>query len=131
MEGLSNAIDVASNNSEISGCQIFESAPVVSHLLFADDNFLFFKAPTVEATNIKSLLVNYEKCSGQSINFQKSGAYFSANFKSNTKKEISDILEVHNDLTNTKYLGLPSLIGRSKKHVFSYLKEKARKRIQS
>lgn len=60
VEGLSNAIDVASNNSEISGCQIFESAPVVSHLLFADDNFLFFKAPTVEATNNKSLLVNYE-----------------------------------------------------------------------
>lgn len=60
-EGLSNAIDVTSSNNEISGCQICESAPVVSHLLFADDSFLFFKASTVEATNVKSLLVSYGK----------------------------------------------------------------------
>lgn len=131
VEGLSNAIDEASSSNEISGCQICESAPVVSHLLFADDSFLFFKASAVEATNVKSLLVSYEKCSGQSINFQKSGVYFSANVKPNLKEEIYAILEVHNDLTNSRYLRLPSVIGRSKKSVLSYLKERASKRIRS
>lgn len=38
---------------------------------------------------------------------------------------------MHNDITNTKYLGLPSLVGRSKKRVFGYLKENACKRIQA
>lgn len=31
---------------------------------------------------------------------------------------------------NTKYLGLPQLIGQSKKRIFGYLKERASKRIQ-
>lgn len=100
-------------------------------MLFADDSFLFFQGTIEEASNIKSLLANYENCSGQSVNFQKSGVYFSANVKHDMKRTISDILGVHNGITNTKYLGLPSLVGRSTKSVFGYLKEKAIKRIQS
>lgn len=42
VEGLSNAIDEAINNGDIHGCRIASTAPVVSHLLFADDIFLFF-----------------------------------------------------------------------------------------
>lgn len=38
---------------------------------------------------------------------------------------------MHNSIVNTKYLGLPSLVGRSKRQVFGYLKEKATKRIQA
>lgn len=131
MEGLSNAIDMASANGEINGCKICPTAPVVSHLLFVDDSFLFFQATMEEATNIKELLLNYESCSGQSVNFQKSGVYFSANVKHDERVEISTILGVHNDLANTKYLGLPSLVGRSKKRVFSYLKDKASRSIHA
>lgn len=45
--------------------------------------------------------------------------------------EISSILGVYNDLTCTKYLGLHSLVGKSKRRVFSYLKDKASRRIQA
>lgn len=130
VEGLSNAIDDASGNDMIHGRQISQAAPTISHLLFADDSFLFFRATTEEARNIKNLLVSYEKYSGQSVNFQKSGVYFSANVAQNKQNEISQIVEVHNGITNTMYLGLPSLVGRSKRRVFSYLKEKASKKIQ-
>lgn len=75
--------------------------------------------------------MNYENCSGQSVNFQKSGVYFSANMRRELQMEISNILGVHNEITNTKYFGLPSLVGRSKRSVFQYLKDKASKRIQS
>lgn len=130
VEGLSNAIDDASCNGTIHGCQISPNAPTISHLLFADDSFLFFKAAVEEARSIKELLVKYEEYSGQSINFQKSGVFYSANVDSTKQMKISNILEVHNDITATKYLGLPSLVGRSKKRVFGYLKEKARNKIK-
>lgn len=130
VEGLSNAIDDASTNELIHGCQINSATPTISHLLFADDSFLFFRATSQEARNIKKLLVDYEKLSGQSVNFRKSGVYFSLNVAEDKRREISQILEVHNEITNTMYLGLPSLVGRSKKRVFNYLKEKATKKIQ-
>lgn len=44
--------------------------------------------------------------------------------------EISQILGIDTDITSTKYLGLSSLVGRSKKRVFQYLNEKASERIQ-
>lgn len=66
---------------EIHGCQICPSAPTVSHLLLADDSFLFFQGMTVEAINIKRLSDEYERCSGQSINFQKLGVYYGANVR--------------------------------------------------
>lgn len=74
--------------------------------------------------------MNYERCSGQSIKFQKSGALYSSYVRRDKQLEISEILDVHNEITSTKYLGLPSLVGRSKKRVFGYLKEEAGKRIQ-
>lgn len=45
--------------------------------------------------------------------------------------EFSDILGVHNDIASTNYLGLPSLIERSKKRVFGFLKDQMCKQIQS
>lgn len=36
-----------------------------------------------------------------------------------------------NDISSSNYLGLPMLIGRSKKRVFGFLKEKVTKRMQS
>ncbi|XP_074374457.1 uncharacterized protein LOC141714861 [Apium graveolens] len=128
--GLSNAINEASNSGTIHGFKISTTAPTISHLLFTDDSFLFFQASTEEARSIKNLLINYEKCSGQSINFQKSGVFFSTNVTRDKRAEISQILEVHVDITNTKYLGLPSLVGRSRKIMFNYLKENANKRIR-
>lgn len=85
---------------------------------------------TEEALNIKNFLISYERSSGQCVNFQKSGIYFSANVRHQKQREISQILAVHNYITSTKYLGLPSLVGRLKKKVFGYLKEKDCKRIQ-
>lgn len=131
MEGLSYAIDKASGEGQLQGCKISRTASSVSHLLFADDSFLFFKGTVEEATNVKALLINYEKCSGQSVNFQKSGVFFSANIRRDLQHQISNVLEVHNDLSNTKYLVLPSLVGRSKKQVFGFLKDKVSAKIQT
>lgn len=102
----------------------------MSHLLFADDSFLFFQGTAEEAGNVKRVLEVYERQSGQAVNITKSGVYFSANIRCDKQAEICDILGVYNEITKTKYLGLPSFVGRSKRRVFGHLKEEASKHIQ-
>lgn len=77
---------------------------------------------------IKSTLSSYERCSGQSVNFEKSGIYFSADIRRDKQVELSNILGVR--INGTNNLELPSLVGRSKTIVFGYLKDKACKHIQ-
>ncbi|XP_074346258.1 uncharacterized protein LOC141685032 [Apium graveolens] len=129
--GLSLSLKVASNNAVISGCRICPQAPAITHLLFADDSFLFFKASAEEATSVKEILNQYEFFSVQPVNYQKSAIFFSSNVRTDKQAEIKNILQVHNDIGNSKYLGLPSLIGKSKKSVFNYLKDKIWAKVKS
>lgn len=101
----------------------------MTHLLFADDSFLFFKATVEEPLSIKDILHSYEVFSGQAVNFQKSAIFFSSNVRRDKQDEIKNLLGVFNGIENSRYLGLPSLIGRSKKSVFRYLKDKVWNKI--
>lgn len=130
VEGLSRSLNNAAAAGIIHGAQISQSAPIITHILFADDSFLFFKANISETLAIRSLLKEYEKLSGQSINFQKSGVFYSANVSRAKRAELSNMLGVSSDLSQGKYLGLPSLVGRSKNRVFDFVKEKVWKKIQ-
>ncbi|XP_074374119.1 uncharacterized protein LOC141714501 [Apium graveolens] len=125
VEGLSNALDLSSASGEIHGCRIAPTAPSMSHILFADDSFLFFQGTTEEDGNVKRVLEDYERHLGQAVNLMKSEVYFSANIRRDKQVEICGILGVYNEITETKYLGLPSFVGRSKRKVFGYLKEEA------
>lgn len=130
VEGLSLALNKAVAEESIHGIKVSSSAPVISHLLFADDSFLFFRANISETEVVKTILDEYARCSGQSINYQKSGICFSSNVRVDKQVEISTILGVTSDLQDSMYLGLPSLVGRSKKRVFGFVKERLWKRLQ-
>lgn len=80
---------------------------------------------------IKSILQRYELYSGQAINLNKSGIYFSSNVRVDKQEELKNLVGVYNDLSTGNYLGLPSLIGRSKKLVFNFLKDRLWCKIQS
>jgi hypothetical protein len=72
-EGLSSHIREAEHRNNIRGTMIIcTDTPVISHLLFADDCFLFFRACEREAVCMKNILATYEEASGQAINLQKS-----------------------------------------------------------
>ena len=101
-EGLSTILSDYDSRGFIHGCKIARTAPSISHLFFAYDSFLFFKATMQESGEIKECLKLYEEASGQFMNFQKSSISFSC-----------------------KYIGLPSLMGKNKKEVFSFIKDKA------
>lgn len=49
---------------------------------------------------------------------------------SETRTLISDALRIHASFNSSKYSSLPSLVGRSKKDIFLYLKDKVWARIQ-
>ncbi|XP_074363349.1 uncharacterized protein LOC141704396 [Apium graveolens] len=61
---------------------------------------------------------------------KKSGVFFGSNVRQDKHAAISSILGVNNDLQSGLYLGLPSLVGRSKKRVFDFIKERMWKRLQ-
>lgn len=130
VEGLSSDLSKAAADGTIHGSTISPTAPSITHLLFADDSFLFFRADQMETQAVKQLLIHYEELSGQSVNFNKSGIHFSSNVRRQKRDELSAILGVTKSLQNSNYLGLPSLVGRSKKKVFGFVKDKVCKRVQ-
>lgn len=54
-------------------------APILTHLLFADDCFLFFRATKGEVNAMKAILETFADASGLTVNFTTSEAYFSKN----------------------------------------------------
>ncbi|XP_057444455.1 uncharacterized protein LOC130736669 [Lotus japonicus] len=114
----------------LHGIKIARSAPVISHLLFADDNVIFARATTQEALTIKAILASYEQASGQVINLDKSMLSCSRNVPENRFHELKQLLNVKAVECYDKYLGLPTIIGKSKTQIFSFVKDRVWKKLK-
>jgi hypothetical protein len=117
-EGLTALIKQSLGRGELHGIKICRGAPMVSHLLFADDCFLFCRANITEASSLMSLLDTYSAASGQEINLAKSEVFFSRNLSKAAQEDLSSIMGVKHVMGTGTYLGLPSMVGRSKKETF-------------
>jgi len=123
-EGLSALIRQAEARGELHGAKVCRNAPIITHLLFADDCFLFFRATETEAHTMKTIMAIYEAASGQAISLPKSEIYYSRNTRADVQNNITSIVGVQAVLGTSKYLGLPSMIGRSKKATFNFIKDR-------
>ncbi|XP_058741502.1 uncharacterized protein LOC131613882 [Vicia villosa] len=130
-EGLSKLMTTSVARGDVHGIQICRGAPTVSHLLFADDCFLFCRANLTEVRNIMKVIQTYAEASGQEINLTKLEVFFSRNLSKPAQEDLAGILGVCHVFGTGKYLGLPSMIGRSKKATFSYIKDRIWNRINS
>ena len=83
----------------------------------------------MECNELMSILEVYESTSGQKINPDKSSVFFSPNTTSIARDEILNSLGPMQDSWHKKYLGLPSLIGKSKSQVFAEIKERVGKKL--
>ncbi|XP_019150111.1 PREDICTED: uncharacterized protein LOC109146914 [Ipomoea nil] len=128
-EGLSILLQQAEAWGDIHGVRVARGAPAISHLFFADDSLLFFRANQREAVNIKQCLDLYSLASGQLINFDKSNAVYSHNTPGPTRDLVTGIVGVQEAPDLGRYLGLPSALGRNKTAVFKYIEENIRARI--
>lgn len=114
----------------LHGCIIAKGAPMISHLLFADDCYLFFRANEIEAGIMKRILTWYENISGQVINYNKSVVTFSPNTSEASKLAVCSELGVASVSAHGKYLGLPMTTGRSKRCMFNFLQDKVKQKLQ-
>ncbi|KAL0442158.1 UNVERIFIED_CONTAM: hypothetical protein Sradi_0154700 [Sesamum radiatum] len=73
----------------------------------------------------------YGKASGQEINLENFVIVFSKNTADNLRTDISEGLGIRQAEKHEKYLGLPSVVGRSRKAIFSSLRVKVWKKISS
>ena len=129
LEGFIGLILEATRNNRLSRISIYRNCPTVSHLFFADDSILYYKASEQESRELQRILHKYEEATGQKINTIKSSVFFSRNTKEEKREEVKDILGSMQDTQPKKYLGLPSMIGKSKKQVFNEIKERVGKKL--
>ncbi|KAA3484969.1 reverse transcriptase [Gossypium australe] len=128
-EGLSALIRQAVDIGNLRGVKASRRGPEISHLLFADDCLLFGEATKERESFLKETLKQYEQCSGQCVNFNKSTIFFSSNTLEGVKRETSEVLGMRCSTNIEKYLGLPNVVGKRKKEPFQNLKDKINQRI--
>jgi hypothetical protein len=73
-EGLSCMLKRAESRGEIEGIRVCRDAPMVSHLLFADDSLILMRADRKNALKLKEILERYCLSSGQKISEEKSSS---------------------------------------------------------
>lgn len=72
MKGLSTNLRKLEDENKIEEIKIRRISPIISHLLFVDDCYIFTKIRNNDTKNIKEFLEDFSKESGQTINYEKS-----------------------------------------------------------
>ncbi|KAL9689840.1 hypothetical protein QQ045_010231 [Rhodiola kirilowii] len=108
----------------IDGIKICRRAPVVSHLLFADDSLLFLKLSYASLRWVREILLILEKASGLRVNLDKSEIMVSRNAQPDLIHHIHQILGVKIVTNHAKYLGLPTVQFRNSAQMFQGLLDK-------
>ena len=115
--------------AESTGVPTSRRGPRLSHLFFADDSFLFCKANLVEWRWLTKVLDRYEMAFGQKLNKEKMSIFFSHNTSVEKRKEITRLLGLQATDKYEKYLGLPTLVGRSRYKAFKGIRDKVWKKL--
>lgn len=104
-QGLTWLMRKMESNALYNGYRVNRSAPVVSHLMFADDLLLFGTLDNRTIETLLPILSIYAAWSGQNANMQKSAVFFSKGVEHNRRLEVAEILGVKQMESSDKYLG--------------------------
>jgi hypothetical protein len=123
-KALSAMLRHAETNGVITGVPTSKRGPKISHLFFADDSLLFCKANSVEWRRLTRILDKYEAVSGQKLNQDKTSVFFSHNTSMEKRGEIIRLSGLKVTDRFEKYLGLPTLVGKSRYKEFQSIKDR-------
>ncbi|XP_074265506.1 uncharacterized protein LOC141587942 [Silene latifolia] len=126
-EIFSSMIRRAVENQSLHGIRVAATAPTVSHLFFDDDSISLVRVKESEARCVKGILRQYEMASGQVVSLEKTTVSFS---KGTTMARRNGVLGVRMVEEQEKYLGLPTVVGRSKQAVTKIVRDKLSKKLQ-
>jgi ribonuclease HI len=113
----------------ITPLKVARRAPGISHLLFADDCLLFFKATKEEAQAVNNALNLFQRCTGQLLSVNKCSVLFSQVCPTEAQEEVKTALKVTSYTFEEKYLGLPTPDGRMKGEHFQPIMDRFTKRL--
>jgi ribonuclease HI len=128
-EALSAMLCKAESTGVITGVPTSKRGPKLTHLFFADDSLLFCKANSVEWRRLTKILERYEEASGQKLNKDKTSIIFSRNTSQEKRDEISRLSGLCATQCYEKYLGLPTMVGRSRYNSFKSIKDRVWNRL--
>ncbi|XP_010251367.1 PREDICTED: uncharacterized protein LOC104593313 [Nelumbo nucifera] len=113
----------------LHGIRIGRRCPVVSHLLFADDLLLFGRASLLEMNEVVNILAKFGSCSGQEVNYGKSGILFSKNLPKRQGRLIARSLGVVRLGRRARYLGMPLCIGHPRSESYQEVVDRIKTRL--
>jgi hypothetical protein len=128
-DGLSALLQSEISMGGISPIKVCRRAPGISHLLFADDTLLFFKADVGQVDRVKHVIDTYAAAIGQLINPAKCSILFSPQCSEIVQEGIRSLLQVQQGDFEGKYLGLPTHDGRMGKDKFDNLQAMLAERL--
>jgi len=119
----------AEQRGELEGVRVCREAPVISHLLFADDSLILMHADKKNADCLIDILTRYCANSGQKVSEAKSSIFFSTNTEVTVKAEVCESLNIMTESLSDKYLGLPVMVGADRSDCFRHLIDRVNSRI--
>lgn len=99
--------------------RIKRNCPLLSHLFFTDDSIFFCKMQKKTISFLSHTLEEFGRALVKLVNLVKSGIMLSANVSKKDIDWISQRLKVKHMDPNARYLGLPTLFGRSKGNLWT------------
>ncbi|XP_056688684.1 uncharacterized protein [Spinacia oleracea] len=131
MDILSRMLSLAEDIKLFKGLQISRRSPSISHLFFADDVMLFFKADERACSAVMKNLVRFGKISGQQLNLNKSFVKFSPSTSTEKKTSLRAILKMPQVSQLGNHLGVPIDIQGKKSSHFQFVVDKIAGKILS
>lgn len=105
--------------------------PTMSHLAFADELILFVEASMNQVRIIQTILNLFCKSSGQKVNLDKSGIFFSKNVEWQLKQQLTNELGIvaMNDLG--KHLRILIFHKRTSRSTYQFILDKVNQRLSA
>jgi hypothetical protein len=91
----------------------------------------FCRANIEEVSTLNSMITMYQNASGQMVNLGKSEMVFSKRTDNNTREAIQQVLPIPIKDHFSKYLGMPTFIGRSKNQIFNFIQDKIWQKLKN
>uniref|UniRef100_A0A2N9H629 Reverse transcriptase domain-containing protein n=1 Tax=Fagus sylvatica TaxID=28930 RepID=A0A2N9H629_FAGSY len=126
---LSRIIENQFNGGGLSGVKASIGSPAITHVMYADDIVMFSKATRNEASNLNHCIEKYCKWSGQLVNRNKSGLFFSKHTQKPVIRSIKQLLQMKSLKNDAMYLGSPMFTSSSSIKDFKYLQDKLESRL--
>lgn len=82
------------SKGNIHGIKISCGAPIISHLMYADDLLIAGRANVIEAKSIDRILETCCNWSGQEVNYNKSHLFLSRKLSKDSKKSVKNVLRL-------------------------------------